>query len=956
MAQAKPLVPLLATVVLALDEEGEAVGHQLLQICQSLDPLVQARLRLLRLNGRPQAIVAAPLELEAPAMPLTTYASPRLEDRYGLPGVRFQVQPEAFAASDPDATKKAGRSEPTVIARPSGGEPLGIALQSILQDAAHSGGAEPLAQRGFQLVPNEIAVYLVGRADSPLLGDAALTTHMITRSLATQTDVRRYGILMAAPPSDDPRDATPGPGPSGGKGPFGLPPSYQPTPARQPPPQQYQASAPPTNAPRQPPWAPQAPGPGRDSRGAAPPPGYGQTPGYGLPSGYGAPPVPAPSLTTTPDWRLRTAAQPWDTLLSWQNGEPPLLYAFLFEAWDEAGRYHKRPELRFAMAEALFALFATGALEHPDLREALDLSTAQMDVQNGLERFGSIGTSRLTAPTTQMTDYLAHRLAADVLLLRGLLGEAGGVALPETRASIPEEARRDAEKWVREVLHQKLFGEYHALPPRLPPRVVESGQQSDWAVLTISKISPDPSGLFWRWGPRQWSRFPLDDESFWNLVVQNEYETAGEAEQWTQKLAQALPGVEDELRVHLDETLRRRTLGPEGVERTQAFADAVSTLLIAEQRKLQAEQKLQEQQITRHHLRLEDALRRAHPRRGIPEYPNLPPNDGVPQLPRNIEPLAHEVINAAFGRVPLPLTVFVAAALAALFGALVIPEFVPLLGLPGDIHTALTGPARHWYGAAVMLALFLLALLVPLGRAFQLRRWQRRYAEERTLLWLDLARMRERLGMQKIVNDLLQLVERERSHVRGWTNEITQAASELQSAAAEAAEQQLGGPALARDLFIADGMVWEGSNPDALYTHVREQQDENTLVRQFLQHVQIHMGDVVRALNQGTIGEIALEFMRTQLRTKVAEEPFGEWSVDQARETLDRARQAARVLLQHQLAGRPIGKFSAIAISPSIAWVPRLAEERGMVQLPLGTAHWAMVVRFITRTRLTLGK
>ncbi len=887
-------VPLLVTVALLLDDEGAEVGKQLQHLCQELDPLARSRLRLLRVLEVQCEIRAVPVALEEALLAPVTVSVLAAD-----PAMPYLAPPPAQAAL--------GGADPWAPGLDQPGEHLDIALRGILQEAARFGGAEPLAQRGYRLVPNEVAVYLVGRADSPLLANVARTAHTITQTIAEQTDARRIAFLMAAPLSDDPRGTAPPPYPE-----------TQPDPTNQ---------AQPVPSPY----------PGY-------PPRYGSEPGVS-------------------DWRDAMRNQPWSELLSWQNGEPPLLYTFLFEPWDEVSRYHRRDELRYAMAEALFGLFATGALEHPNLREALDLSTAALDQSNGLERVGSIGTSRITAPTSGMVDYLAHLMTADVLLRRGLLGEAAGMALPDTRVSIPTEARREAERWVRETLFTRLEGEHHPLPSRLPPRTLDSGERGDWSHLAIARVSPDPTGLFWRWGSRQWRRFALDDETFWNIAVQNEYETAGEADQWTGQLASTLPQGERDLQTNLEEQIRLRMLGPAGVDRAQAFADAVSTALLAEQRRLREEQISHEQRIALHHRRLEDDLRRAHPLRGIPTRPNPPPSDRVPLLPRNMEALAHEVIDAAFARVPMPLTVALVAILVAGFGALAIPALTHLPGsqaLPFGLYQALTNHiSRRWVGATIMLVLFAIALSVPLARTFQLRRWQRRYAEERTLLWLSRAHATERVGMQGLLANLIEHIERLRGDIRGWADEIEQAARTLHLDAARIGDSAVAGATLTRDLFVANGVVWEGLNPDDLYHRVLERQDQEAIIVRFLQYVQAHSGDVFRALQDGSIGRLALDFMSVVLRDEVAEEPFGAWTREQAEETLDRAREAARVLLQPLPAGRPAGRFSAIAIDPEVPWVAHLvdgrtATQRKMTLLGLATPRWALVIRCLTRVRHTL--
>ncbi len=84
----------------------------------------------------------------------------------------------------------------------------------------------------------------------------------------------------------------------------------------------------------------------------------------------------------------------------------------------------------YGIAESLFALFATGMLNHPAMKEALDLSTAAMENATSPLRVGGLGTSLITAPTAVMREYLACRLASDVLLRRDCWGKKAACSPP----------------------------------------------------------------------------------------------------------------------------------------------------------------------------------------------------------------------------------------------------------------------------------------------------------------------------------------------------------------------------------------------------------------------------------------------------------------------------------------------------------------------------------------------
>ena len=875
-------MPLLATVVLLLDDEAEQVGAQLIRLCHTLDPLARARLQVLRVQGTAAHLLAAPLVAQQQAL-VPAGVGLRGDNvrfaSYGIPEQPFLVSPVAPVGVDVNDTHPMVGDGPD-ISRGSA-HPFALALQGAIQDVLTSGGPEPLAAKGYALVPNEFAVYIVGRADADVLARVATLTHEITRAIAPHTDARRFALLLSAPPTDDPRFSASNPG------------------------QDYAAS-----------W---------------------------------------PSANAGPDWRSATAQQPWHDLLSWQRprgGEPPLLYAFIYEPWDESSRYHWRNELYYAMAESLFALFATGMLESPALKDALDLSMAALETENRLARIGSIGTALVTAPTRTMLDYLALRLANDVLLRRGLMGTEGGVITPDRQQTIAEQARQDAERWLATGLRPHLEPDYYPLPFKLPRRQLEGGAAGEWYGLALSHAGPDPNGLVWRW---QANQTYLDDERFWNLALQNEYETIGDAQTWESTMATMLRAHYPEVQREIVDQIRLRTLGPEGVERARAFAAALGTVLTNEERRLDEEQTQQAQQIERHHRSFEDELRRAHPRQGIPSRMNPPARAMQPQLPRNMEVLAHEVIDTRFAHVPFPMTLATLAVVLAVVGAFAVHPLVTVpfiaANLPAAWHNALTGTASHWLGAGIALVVFAIALIGSIVQMVRLRTWEQRYAKERTLLWLAYAKDAERRIMRTIISGLRQDVASASTNIDNWLQDIDLAAAQLAEQAEMQAREYVATPALSRDIFVANGIIWEGAAPNALYLQVRQQLDEQRLIAQFLQYTQAHAGDVIRALNKGTLGAVALDFMRAQLRDDTGTQPFKQWEPAIAQQVFDRAIQAARVPLQPKIAGQPLGHFDAIAVYPTVPWLARIATERNVRVLAAPTDQWCLVARVVTRAQ-----
>ncbi len=163
-------------------------------------------------------------------------------------------------------------------------------------------------------------------------------------------------------------------------------------------------------------------------------------------------------------------------------------------------------------------------------------------------------------------------------------------------------------------------------------------------------------------------------------------------------------------------------------------------------------------------------------------------------------------------------------------------------------------------------------------------------------------------------------------------------------------------PTLSRDVFVADGKIWEGSNPEALYLQVRQSLPEQKLILDFLQYVQAHAGGVPNAVTDRRLAGLALDFMYQRLRASTADDPFTNWSPQVAQATLDRAVQAARVAMQPHPAGRPIGHFEGLMVTRAVDWLPKLAQERHMVVLPAPSTKWCFVARVLTRAQHPLVK
>jgi hypothetical protein len=260
----------------------------------------------------------------------------------------------------------------------------------------------------------------------------------------------------------------------------------------------------------------------------------------------------------------------------------------------------------------------------------------------------------------------------------------------------------------------------------------------------------------------------------------------------------------------------------------------------------------------------------------------------------------------------------------------------------------------------MLLAIFLVSLVIPLVLRGRLRFWQRRYAEERLLLWLVRLKTAERAAQLSLIATLQEQVTGQQADITRLTQQVNDAAAALNKQADQLAREYASSAILTRDVYIAGNKIWNGQDPDELYFQVRPQlvPDEPAVIAAFLRYVQAHVGDVVQALHSGTIGSTALDFMRANIQTGATTDPFSQWPPQIAEQALDRAIQSARVPLQPRLAGRPLGRFDALAARPSIPWLARLAEERQLEQLPLVAKTWCLVVRVMTRAQhpLVVGK
>ncbi len=648
------------------------------------------------------------------------------------------------------------------------------------------------------------------------------------------------------------------------------------------------------------------------------------------------------------EWLQSAQNQPWNNLLSWRDGEPPLLYTFFFDAWDETGRYQERAELRHAASQAIFAMFAAGILENPQMRDLLDLSAAPAE-SDGLLRIGSVGTSIITTPDRLLLNYIGLRLSADVLLRRGLIGQKAGAISPQTHARLKEEALRDAEVWLSHTLRSSLFPDYHAIPSKLPPRKDETGAKISWSGLALSAADPDPSGIFARWEQRP--ALLLDDEHFWNLLAQYEVETAQASQQWIALTAKVYTDKQAELAADLENIIRWRTLGPQSAARTAAFTEALLETLNTELELIEDSRGRQSKDLEQEHIHYEAKLRRMHPRKGTPISPPPPESAVIPRLPRSSEAMARDVLAQQFQRTPQPATLAGAAlALIATAAAFAHPlgQALQRIAAAKPIATALSGPNGAFFGAGILCVVYFLALLLPISQAIILRQRQQELMAQRELQWLAWVKLNERDMMYALIKNLQADVERAKSFIAIWSKDIDYAAERLVRSAEEL-QTDIASGAPERKIYVTSGGIWDAYDPNELYFRVRGQAHEDELIEKFLQYIEAHSGDVLSALKQDRIGALAEDFMQTQLRETIHTNLFLTWSNELASEAVNKATLAAAAPFQIQLGGRPVGKGTFISAFPEDAWVQRMAADHGAQFISGPSSQWIMVIKVISR-------
>ncbi len=520
----------------------------------------------------------------------------------------------------------------------------------------------------------------------------------------------------------------------------------------------------------------------------------------------------------------------------------------------------------------------------------------------------------------------------------------------ETNAALTESARRDAERWLTTRWQQRLYPGLYPLPRALPPRETPGGKTGGWHALALSMATPNPEPLLWRW---QRGRRPRDDERFWNLTAQNDFETMADLQSWVEHVRTSYAAMQEDLAHSLATDLQAWASGPEGLKRAELYVQQVALILQEESQRLDRDMVEQTRQMATHLRVLEDQLRRAHPASGITSHDIPPERPGMPYLPRNMEPLAREVLMARFARAPHPATLIVAALVMAIAGALAV-DLLPGIGaathLPASLYALLFGPFRRLVGAGIFVILFLLASLGGLMHLASLRRWQARIFAERALLRQAQAKEIERQAMLLLIVNVQHELGRQRSQLDVLTLQVREAAKDLEDHADLLAQSYLASPALLRDVFVSQGQIWEGSQPDTLYAHVRDLLPESQLVTRFLQYTQAHGSGVPALLEQRQLSPIAQEFMSEHLRMMTGSDPFDGWQSDIAAATLERAEHSARVAMQATDSGRPLGHFEGVVADPAIPWLPRLAQERGAVALPAPSPSWCLVARAVTRS------
>ena len=663
----------------------------------------------------------------------------------------------------------------------------------------------------------------------------------------------------------------------------------------------------------------------------------------------------------------RVADQPWRELLvgddrptpASQNGQggqsagaagPLATYAYLFETHDEKGHFWEGPdEVAYGVAEAIFALTATGITTTREFEETLRQSTPNM-VRQPFERMSGVGTSRLTFPRAQAELYCASRLGATIL----------DEWAPEHAADLSDaEQRREAAEALRRL--NGVMGEMRDSDSVVDALRRNDGRRSRRRARE-HQLPPDEAArtlVFQHFSLPVVRRY-VTRRNDWPTALENQRPRAEEGfAAWQEIVKPAWERYGHQTARALSATANDQVLeGAVGVERAYAYMEGMRDGILAEQEK---QARAGGARTARYHRFLETLEERSLGQweADIVRQSNEPPPTREEAL---IERLAARY--RWMERHKPAIATFVGAGLLV----------APMLALLFDAF--FSGPGRAGAFAPLLLALYAAALvaLASWGYAFRKRREREAARDDLGKLYRAMYRYRcdayEEELRAAVTQDLRAQVERILERLVGWERFIGEVARTLRDEADDIELRLFNGAVGRRDILVANrrrlrldgyslrrfehdvsklrqvqpikGAPWHGNQREVLVRlrdHMRDGDTRVTLVDSpvlaLLPPIREFCHQIVRPYLTGD-----LVYLSGALEAQPADNARG------ANSLFDTLVARSVILYQPEDQPRAATEFMAARDDDRLA-ILRTSKHRGLVTLGLEDREWMATLRLL---------
>jgi hypothetical protein len=611
-----------------------------------------------------------------------------------------------------------------------------------------------------------------------------------------------------------------------------------------------------------------------------------------------------PALYRTLDERARSQA--WDSLLGWlrpgvRESEPPVALCLLYQDYDERSWHWNATEappmgqgghraadearspgsdgpedVRYAVAEAAFALIASGLVDEPQIREHLHLTMPTVPGGGGQadQRFGTLATARLAFPRAQAERACAAYEGAE--LLSAWVREAER----QERALDERDSRRGvshAAQFVRELRN--------AIADAPDPEYRRAGQPSPALsaqgvsrLYGLQQVHVDPAQVLATFSGKAIARemaaseveLPVALEVLNARAAVRFDRWAAAAEQvWTEDAARR----RDVIREQVDAELAS---GPSGLGRARAYLRELrhSVILVAEwlddlvrfrmtvvDRRLRAADAEIEDLMATGAARIARLQARATPEPAIPALPwpsdaapaslaapaandqavarmGSAPSDAHRDATQDGTPLSRELpvrVRSLIGRLRtsiaavetlLPRGATVVAVQLMLLPVLAYAAFAvaPVL----DLHAPVVriGAGQVPLAGVILWMALCLAVSLPTTLAYR-RRLQRAHQLRRLLVslyvrwWADLSGRTEDHLRRRGLATLAAVIDEQLAAVTELEQRLREAAAQLQAQAAQLDRELEDGPASRRDVYVLSGQRFPSQRLADVYQTLR---------------------------------------------------------------------------------------------------------------------------------------